>query len=98
MFFPRPCCPKCASEELEWVESSGDGEVFSYSTVRRSVKFPEFSDDVPYLVGHIDLEEGIRMFSMIVEATEADIQMGTPVEVVFDHVTDEITLPKFSLK
>ena len=56
---------------------------------------PQFADVVPYSPVVIELEEGVRMVSWLVDVTPEDIRIGLPVEVIFDEVTPEVTLPKF---
>ena len=58
---------------------------------------PAFKDDVPYAIALIDLKEGARMMSNIVTGDVDRVQIGQGVKVVFDDVTDEITLPKFEV-
>ena len=94
--FPaREICSNCLSRAAEWVKVSGDGEVFSYN-VMHQVYHPGFADDVPYAVEVIRLKEGAKMNSNLVGVKPRDIQIGMPVRVVFDDITDEITLPKFT--
>jgi uncharacterized OB-fold protein len=54
-----------------------------------------YGDDVPYIVALIDLAEGTRMASNLVECAPEDVVAEMPVEVIFDDVTDEVTLAKF---
>lgn len=89
-------CPVCLSEDFEWSKVSGRGKVFSY-VVFHQVYHAGFKDDVPYNVAMIELDEGPRLISNIVGVEERDVAANTPVEVVFDQVTDEITLPRFRL-
>jgi len=56
---------------------------------------PQFADVVPYSPVVIELQEGVRMVSWLVDVAPGDIRIGLPVEVVFDDVTPEVTLPKF---
>ena len=56
---------------------------------------PAFKDDVPYPVVLVELEEGPRMVSNVVDCANEELEIGMPLEVVFDAVTDELTLPKF---
>lgn len=95
-YFPKGFCPNCLSEDIEWMEASGKGKVHTFSVIQRPPA-PSFMPDVPYVVAIIDLEEGPRMMSNIVEATVDDISVDMPVEVVFEDITEEITLPKFRL-
>ncbi|MFI5395901.1 MAG: Zn-ribbon domain-containing OB-fold protein [Candidatus Binatia bacterium] len=94
--FPaRNICSNCLSREAEWVKASGQGEVFSY-TVMHQVYHPGFADEVPYAVVVIKLEEGAKMTSNLVGTKPHAIQIGMPVKVVFEDITDDITLPKFA--
>jgi uncharacterized OB-fold protein len=95
-FYPRPICPKCFSRNTEWFQASGKGTLHAFAIVHRGPT-PAFRDVVPYVVAMIDLEEGPRMPSNLVDVTmePEQIKIGMPVEVVFEDVTDTITLPKF---
>ncbi len=95
IFYPRSVCPHCMSDRIDWIQASGRGTIYSYTVVHRSPS--AFKEDVPYVVALIDLAEGVRMMSNVVECAPADVRIGAAVEVVFDDVTPEITLPKFRL-
>lgn len=95
-FYPRILCLDCASTESEWIEASGRGRVYSYSVVHRAPG-PAFKADVPYVLAIVELEEGVRMMTNIVGSAPADVRVDMPVRVVFERMTDEITLPKFTL-
>lgn len=73
---------------------TGRGTVFSYTVVHQ-VYHPGFADAVPYPVVIVELEEGVRMLSNLVDTSLADITVGMAVEVVFDKITPEVTLPRF---
>ena len=94
IFYPKLFCPFCLSERLHWVESSGKGKVYSF-TVVYSYQPTEFEDDVPYVIAVIELEEGVRMMSNIVECKPDHIECDMEVEVVFEPVTDDFTFPRF---
>lgn len=87
-------CPSCLSDRLEWVKVSGRGSVYTW-TVFHQVYHPAFKEDVPYAVVAVELEEGPRIITNLVDCKIGDIKVGMPVKVVFDDVTEEITLPKF---
>ena len=87
-------CPACLSDGVEWTPVSGRGTVYSF-VVMHQVYHPAFRDDVPYNVAAIAFEEGPRMYSNVVGCPNDAIQVGMPVEIVYDDVTDEVTLPKF---
>jgi uncharacterized OB-fold protein len=93
--FPaRDLCSRCLSREAEWAPVSGRGTVFSWA-VMHQVYHPGFAAEVPYAVVVIELEEGARLVSNLVDCPVAAIEIGMPVEVVFEDVTPEVTLPKF---
>ncbi len=93
--FPaRDLCSRCLSREVEWVRVSGRGSVFSWA-VMHQVYHPGFADDVPYPIVIVELEEGARLVSNLIDCPVADIRAGMPVEATFDDVTPEVTLPKF---
>ena len=89
-----PACPQCLKAEHEWVAASGRGTVYSWIVVHQRYN-RAFEEDLPYNVTIVELDEGPRMVTSLVDVENQDIKAGTPVEVVFDRVTEEITLPKF---
>lgn len=93
-FYPRLYCMHCGSQHTRWAETSGRGVVYSYTIIRQN-KTPEFRDEVPYNVALIQLEEGPRMMSNVIDIAPGDLRVDLPVIVVFDPVTAEISLPRF---
>ena len=93
-FYPRLYCMRCGAENPRWVEASGCGVIYSYTIIRQN-KSPEFAKDTPYNVAIVQLEEGPRMLSNIVDVAPAELRVELPVMVVFDRVTDTISLPRF---
>ena len=87
-------CQQCWSEDLQWCALSGRGSVSSWVVVRRAFD-PSFAADVPYMVVQVDLEEGMRFISHVIDVSPAQIHAGMPVTAVFEDVTDEVTLVKF---
>ena len=95
-FYPRDICPLCFSRNTSWIQASGKGTLHTFAIVHRAPT-PAFRDDAPFVVAMVDLEEGPRMPTNLVEVEPdpAVIKVGMPVEVVFEDITDEIALPKF---
>jgi uncharacterized OB-fold protein len=93
-FPPGPICPNCFSTNLKWEKISGKGEVHSYTTVHRPSN-PDWDDAVPYNISAIALDEGPHMLSNVVGCRPQEVKIGMKVEVTFDDVTGDITLPKF---
>lgn len=89
---PRPVCPKCRSLEKEWAHSTGKGTVYSWVTYLES---PHPSFKAPYSVVLVEMEEGVRLVSNMVDIRPQEISIGMPVEVVFDDIAEGLTLPKF---
>ena len=87
-------CPKCHSMEAEWTRLSGRGKGYSY-IIYHQAYHPSYKDDIPYAVAIIQLDEGPRMESNITGCQMEDIKIDMPVEVYFDDVTEDISLPKF---
>jgi uncharacterized OB-fold protein len=94
VFYLRTVCPSCWSERLSLRDSSGRGVVHTFTTQHRP-GHPAFADRVPYTVVLVDLEEGPRMLADLVGCPPEDVHVGLPVEVVFDDVSDDLTLPRF---
>jgi uncharacterized OB-fold protein len=94
IFYPRIACPHCFSDNVEWVEASGKGTVYSYTVVESNAP-SAFVPDMPYVVAVVKLEEGVQMLSNIVGCSPSDVKCDMPVEVVFERLDEEFTLPKF---
>jgi uncharacterized OB-fold protein len=91
-----PVCYQCMSTaEATWEKLSGRGTLTSWIVVERATGNPAWSEDVPYVVAYVDLDEGPRLTTNIVEADPYALAAGMRVEVVFDDVTPEVTLAKF---
>ena len=93
-FFPRFFCVKCASSDLEWVKASGRGEIYTFSILERA-GMPAFAAETPYVLSLVQLDEGVRLMTNIVECPPDKVKIGMKVQAVFEDVTEEITLPKF---
>ena len=91
---PGETCPSCLSDRLEWVKASGRGTVYTW-TVFHQVYHPAFEKDIPYAAVAVELDEGPRLITNLVDCKMEAIYIGMPLEVVFEDVTEEIALPKF---
>ncbi|MBM3942324.1 MAG: Zn-ribbon domain-containing OB-fold protein [SAR202 cluster bacterium] len=92
-FYPRGICANCWAGELEWVKASGKGKVWTF-TVTYQNRTPGF-DGGPYVLALVELEEGVRMFSNIVECNPRDVKIGMPVQVTFVKANDQVSVPYF---
>lgn len=93
-YYPRPGCSRCSSLEFEWVKASGRGTVYSWIIVHGPT-IPYFIDKAPYNVVVVALEEGPHMVSNLVDVANDQIQIGMPVHIQFEDVSEDIALPKF---
>jgi uncharacterized OB-fold protein len=94
-FYPRPVCVHCFGRRLEWHPISGRGRVLSFTFVHAPVH-PAFQPEVPIILAEIELAEGVRMLSRIVNCEPADLTLGKSVSVVFLQTAEEaIRLPHF---
>ena len=93
-FYPRLYCMHCGSSNVRWVSASGRGVIYSYTVIHQN-KSPEFVQDTPYNVVVVQLAEGPRLMSTIVETGLAELRIDMPVTVVFDVVSEDIHLPRF---
>lgn len=94
-FPPASLCPRCRSARHEWIKASGRGSVFSWIVVRHPVPRDLYASEVPYVVALVELEEGVRMPTNIVGCEPEAIRAGMAVEVVFEDIGGDVTLPKF---
>jgi uncharacterized OB-fold protein len=96
---PTPVCWRCRSFAHEWVPTSGRGTLFSYAVVRRAF-LPSLVDRVPYTVAVVALDDapGVRLVSNVVDAAPERLTIGMPLEVVFEDVTPDVTVPRFRVR
>ena len=94
-WYPRRACPTCLREDWEWASVSGKARLHTFTIVRQPGN-PAFEDDVPYVYAVVQLDEGVRMISTLVDCeVPDDVAVDMQLEVSFDDVTDEWTLVKF---
>ena len=84
----------CGSNKISWVTASGLGLIYSYTIIHQN-KSPEFVQNTPYNIAIIQLAEGPRMMSNIIGISPQDLRIGLPVKIIFDPVTDTISIPRF---
>jgi len=95
-FMPRYLCPNCWSDQLEWVESAGKGNVHSFTVIRRA-PLPEFAARVPYVVALIELDEGPRMMANVLGDNALEVRIGTRVGVTFEDRGEGAMVPQFQI-
>ena len=94
---PAPVCPYCFGDGIEWRPATGRGVISTWTVVHKAW-FDAFTADVPYNVVQVELEEGPRLTASVVGLPTDRLRVGLPVEVTFDDITAEMTLPRFRLR
>ena len=80
-YYPRSVCPHCGSDDVTLVASSGTGEIYSWSVLRRA--------DPPYAIAYVTLDDGPTMMTNIVDCDLDGLAIGQRVELVFSPTEDE---------
>jgi uncharacterized OB-fold protein len=90
---PGPICPECQTPGGEWTQIAPTGELWSFAIYQRALD-PAFSDDIPYAVGLIELDDGPRMYGKMVGDIDT-LAVGLRVHAVFEAVTPEVTFVRW---
>ena len=93
-FYPRPFCPKCWSDDVAWKPASGRGTLYTYSIVFQN-DLPPFNERVPYVAAVVELEEGPRVMTNIVDCDPDTVKIGQKVQVVFHDTGQGTALIRF---
>jgi uncharacterized OB-fold protein len=93
---PKATCPRCGATDLRPAPVSGRGIVHTF-TVSHYVGAPGFEGETPYVIVQVELEEqpGLRVVANLRDCPCDAVRVGLPVEVVFEAVTPDVTLPQF---
>jgi len=92
IWYPRLFCPECGSTDISWFEASGKGTVYSYTINRRGQGDYR---DLAYVVAYVELEEGPRVLTNIVDCDVEQVAVGQAVQVVFHPTSNGAALPRF---
>jgi uncharacterized protein len=95
-FYPRSHCRSCLAPEPEWVQASGRGRLHTFSVVHRSTN-PEFAEDCPYVFAIVELDEGVRLATRIVETAHDRLACDSAVEVAWPVIGADPPLPVFRM-
>jgi uncharacterized OB-fold protein len=87
----KPRCVECFSTEIEWARAHGRAELYSFVVVHQ--RYPGFEE--PYVVATVETPEGVRFNTSIVGADSDALEIGMPLEVVFERVSEGVVVPKF---
>jgi uncharacterized OB-fold protein len=94
--YPRVLCPFCASREIDWIQASGRGRLYSFE-IAHQILNKAFKVKTPVVLAMVELEEGPRLLTNLVdvEPDPTKLRCDIPVEVVFAKLTDQVSLPMF---
>ena len=97
IFYPREVCPQClSSESLSWSESQGNGTIYAASVQEKPAN-PFMADRVPYVVALVELDDGIRLMSNVINCAPYDATVGRTVKLTWEPLSDGRHLPQFEL-
>lgn len=92
--YPRPICVRCGSLSWTWRRASGQGKIYSFTVVRQN-GMPGFREETPYILAQVELVEGVRMTTNVVDCAPETARIGLEVEVVFERLAEDLAVPKF---
>ncbi|WP_288988152.1 OB-fold domain-containing protein [uncultured Sphingopyxis sp.] len=91
---PRYMCARCGSPEWSWERSSGKGTLFSW-TVTHQALHPAFAAEIPFIAAVVELEEGVRMATRLIDCAHDELTLDLPVTLDFEPISDDFRLPVF---
>jgi uncharacterized OB-fold protein len=94
VFYPRSRCCRCLGDQLNWHEVTGNASLYTF-TIARQPTAPHFADEVPQKLAVVELEQGVRMTTTLVNVEENAIRVGMRLKPYFDHVADGVTLLRY---
>jgi uncharacterized OB-fold protein len=93
IWYPRAFCPACGSLEVTWFAASGRGTVYTFTVIRRPVE--PYTSSAPFVVAYVELEEGPRVLTNVVDCEIDEVEVGMSVEVVFHDTGEGTALYRF---
>ena len=93
---PSPFCWQCRRQEVEWVELSGRGTVYTFVIARQAL-IPQLADAMPNVVAVVVLDDapGCRLVGNVLQIEPEAVEIGMPVVVAWDDIDDTVTIPRF---
>ncbi|MFV0257928.1 MAG: Zn-ribbon domain-containing OB-fold protein [Acidimicrobiales bacterium] len=95
LWWPRAVCPECSSFDLEWFDATGEGVVYSFSIVRRTPD-RRWAPSAPYVLAYVELDEGPRVMTNIVDCDPDSVTVDQRVRVVWHDTGEGSALPRFT--
>ena len=93
-WYPRGFCSICWSSRIEWIKASGKGKVWTF-TITRQNRAPGFKDELPYVLALVELEEGVKMFTNIINCDPESVKIGMAVKVAWISPSPDLHIAYF---
>lgn len=93
IWYPRTFCPECHTEGVDWVDASGQGTVYSFAVTRKGEG--PWREVSPYVLAYVELDEGPRVLTNIVDCDVEAVSVGQRVTVTFDAADGGVAVPRF---
>jgi len=93
IWYPRQFCPECGHTCVEWFEASGHGSIYSFTIVRRGEG--AYREVANYVLAFVELQEGPRILTNIIDCDPQQLRIGQPVTAVFCDAGDSAALVRF---
>ncbi|HVL55709.1 MAG TPA: Zn-ribbon domain-containing OB-fold protein [Burkholderiaceae bacterium] len=95
-FYPKPWCIECGHRQLDWVEVSGTGTVYSHTAATTvMMNLPGWKDELPVVLCLIDLDDGPRMYAQLTDCAPADVRIGMRVRAHFAEIGGDAGIVRF---
>ena len=95
IWYPRLFCPNCSSFDISWFQATGRGTIYSFTINRRANENADYRDASPYVLAYVDLEEGPRIMTNIVDCEPDSVRVGQQVQAVFHDTGQGSALVRF---
>ena len=89
-FYPRYLCTACGGEP-DWLHFDGEAELYTYSVIRKHYQSP-FKEMAPFIVAMVDLGDGVRMMSNLINCDLEQVEIGMPLKPAFVEVREGLTV------
>jgi uncharacterized OB-fold protein len=93
-YVPKEICPKCHSTATTWSSISGNGELYTYTVIRRAPT-EAYQAEVPYAIVHVTMDEGFRMIGSLRGGDPENLSIGSRLKVAYNDATADWTILQF---
>ena len=83
IWYPRLFCPMCHTTEVSWFDASGQGEIYSFTVARQA--FGPWKEVLPYVIAYVELDEGPRVLTNVVDCDPDTVAVGDRVQIVYER-------------